>query len=179
MDVSCGFGYFLHICDLNNIKTFGVDVSEFAIQKASKFTNAKILKVDVNKGNLLFEDDFFDAVSLFGVIEHIKNDKHVLTQIHRVLKSNGAIFITTPNRQFLGKRFLRDEPTHINVQDKDYWRKMLEKIGFGDISIKFGMLYGFPPSSKLRHILGITFIKPLFTSIKYLGQELIISGRKI
>ncbi|MCU0367223.1 MAG: class I SAM-dependent methyltransferase [Cyclobacteriaceae bacterium] len=45
-----------------------------------------------------FEDNSFDSVVSFQVIEHIKNDALFLKEIYRVLKPGGVALITTPNR---------------------------------------------------------------------------------
>ncbi|MEI6900342.1 MAG: class I SAM-dependent methyltransferase, partial [Bacteroidota bacterium] len=45
-----------------------------------------------------FDDNSFDAVISFQVIEHIVEDRNYLSEIHRVLKTGGTLIITTPNR---------------------------------------------------------------------------------
>jgi SAM-dependent methyltransferase len=44
------------------------------------------------------DDNSFDTVICFQVIEHIKNDHRLLREIKRVLKPGGALYLTTPNR---------------------------------------------------------------------------------
>ena len=43
-------------------------------------------------------DDFFDLVLLFEVLEHVMNPEVVLKEISRVLKVDGILFLTVPNR---------------------------------------------------------------------------------
>lgn len=43
-------------------------------------------------------DNSFDFAVTFQVIEHIKNDKEFVKEIHRVLKPGGKLLATTPNR---------------------------------------------------------------------------------
>src|SRR5690606_4123973 len=43
-------------------------------------------------------DNSFDTVVSFQVIEHIKDDRLFLQEIHRVLRPGGIAMITTPNR---------------------------------------------------------------------------------
>ena len=43
------------------------------------------------------ENDSFDSVVSFQVIEHIKDDKSFLKEIYRVLKPGGVAVLTTPN----------------------------------------------------------------------------------
>lgn len=44
------------------------------------------------------EDNSFDRIFSFQVIEHIENDRLFLKEIHRVLRPGGEAFLTTPNR---------------------------------------------------------------------------------
>lgn len=55
------------------------------------------------------EDNSFDYVISFQVIEHIKDDRSYLKEIHRVLKPGGTALITTPNI----KKTLTRNPWHI------------------------------------------------------------------
>lgn len=54
-------------------------------------------------------DNSFDFVITFQVIEHIKNDKLFVQEIHRVLKKGGKLIVTTPNK----KMSLTRNPWHI------------------------------------------------------------------
>lgn len=44
------------------------------------------------------DDNTFDFAVTFQVIEHIKDDKTFISEIHRVLKPGGKLLLTTPNR---------------------------------------------------------------------------------
>ena len=44
-----------------------------------------------------FEDNSFDSIVTFQVIEHVKDDNGFVKEIHRVLKPGGKALITTPN----------------------------------------------------------------------------------
>lgn len=44
-----------------------------------------------------FEDNSFDTIVTFQVIEHVKDDEGFIEEIHRVLKPGGQALITTPN----------------------------------------------------------------------------------
>jgi ubiquinone/menaquinone biosynthesis C-methylase UbiE len=46
--------------------------------------------------DLPFEDESFDLVCAFDVIEHIKDDNAALAEAKRVLKKGGYVFITVP-----------------------------------------------------------------------------------
>ena len=55
------------------------------------------------------DDNSIDFVVSFQVIEHIHEDKYFLSEIKRVLKKNGKLILTTPNK----KMSLSRNPWHI------------------------------------------------------------------
>jgi len=65
-------------------------------------------------------DNSFDTVVSFQVIEHIKNDKTFLKEIHRVLKPGGKAIISTPNK----KMTLTRNPWHV----REYFAPELENL---------------------------------------------------
>ncbi|MCU0324851.1 MAG: class I SAM-dependent methyltransferase [Spirosomaceae bacterium] len=56
-----------------------------------------------------FQDNTFDFIVTFQVIEHIQNDHKFLEEAHRVLKPGGKILLTTVNRDYSLSR----NPWHI------------------------------------------------------------------
>ena len=84
---------------------YGVDISEDAIQKTLLRAEAYGVKDKVrlkfmnDTYPLDYEDEYFDAVFLTDVIEHIVNERSkYIREAFRVLKKTGLFFITgTPN----------------------------------------------------------------------------------
>ncbi|HEY9045338.1 MAG TPA: class I SAM-dependent methyltransferase [Ohtaekwangia sp.] len=77
------------------------------------------------------EDNTYDSVVSFQVIEHIENDFLFLKEIHRVLKPGGIALITTPNR----KMSLTRNPWHIREYLPQELKSLAEKI-FGHAEMK-------------------------------------------
>lgn len=69
---------------------------------------------------LPYEDESFDTIVSFQVIEHIKNDHLFLKEIARILKPDGTALISTPNI----KMTLSRNPWHI----REYTAEQLENI---------------------------------------------------
>ncbi len=77
------------------------------------------------------EDNTFDFAVTFQVIEHIKDDKAFISEIHRVLKPGGKLLLTTPNRPMSLSR----NPWHI----REYTAAELAAIvggSFGKVEVK-------------------------------------------
>ncbi len=60
-----------------------------------------LLKEEVyllSPGSLEFEDDYFDKLVTFDVLEHLEDEKPFLGEIKRVLKKDGKAYFTVPNQ---------------------------------------------------------------------------------
>lgn len=51
--------------------------------------------------NLPYPDNFFDIVVGFGILEHVKDDKKLVTEAYRTLKGDGIFIFSGPAYQFL------------------------------------------------------------------------------
>ena len=47
------------------------------------------------------EEDFYDVIGAFDVIEHINEDELVLSNMYRALKQGGALLVTVPQHRWL------------------------------------------------------------------------------
>ena len=59
---------------------------------------ARVPMVRAAAGELPFGNGIFDAVILQDVLEHVASPQDILGEIHRVLKPNGVMYLSTPNR---------------------------------------------------------------------------------
>ncbi len=58
-------------------------------------------KIFVSKAeNISLKDEIFDAVFVIEVLEHVRNLKSTILEIHRVLKPNGLLYVSVPNKYF-------------------------------------------------------------------------------
>lgn len=70
-----------------------------------------------------FEDESFDHVVTFQVIEHIKDDHKFLSEAARVLKPGGKIYLTTVNKTYSLSR----NPWHIREYYTPQLKGLMEK----------------------------------------------------
>ncbi len=76
-------------------------------------------------------DNTFDFIISFQVIEHIKNDKQFLEEVNRVLKPSGTAIITTPNI----KMSLSRNPWHIREYTADQLSTLANSL-FSQVEMK-------------------------------------------
>lgn len=120
LEVGCGTGRGLEILVNSADHYTGIDkYKSLTDQLQEKYPQAKFMDMHIPplKG---IADNTFDTVVSFQVIEHIKDDKSFLKEIHRVLKPGGKAIISTPNK----KMTLTRNPWHI----REYFAPELEKL---------------------------------------------------
>lgn len=100
-EIGCGAGIFLSELERRGIKAVGIDTSDDAIEIASGRFRSSAL-ISVRKQSVGELEEKFDAVFMFEVLEHVDDDKGFLKIISdRILKKDGAIFISVPSKQWL------------------------------------------------------------------------------
>lgn len=74
-----------------------------------------------------FNDNTFDSVFAGELIEHVKKPGIFMKEIYRVLKKNGVLVITTPNKKSLINRVFHsyETPIHISLFDYPELKKLL------------------------------------------------------
>ncbi len=95
LDIGCGDG-FLASNFVKKFETYGIDISEIALKKAENL-GIKTEVIDLNTEKLSSENEFFDIVSCFEVLEHLLDPVGVIKEINRVLKINGLFIVSVPN----------------------------------------------------------------------------------
>ncbi|MDD5327109.1 MAG: class I SAM-dependent methyltransferase [Phycisphaerae bacterium] len=96
LEGGCGMGCKVSALDYNGYDAYGVDYAKETIEKVNQY--APELKVKVGDvRDLQFPDNFFDGYWSLGVIEHFYDGyEKIVSEIFRVLKPGGYLFLTVP-----------------------------------------------------------------------------------
>src|SRR5690349_2313733 len=109
LDVGCGEGRGLELLMSKATSFTAVDKIKPVIDRLkNQHPEARLLSMNIPPLTGL-DDNAYDFVVSFQVIEHIQDDHLFLREIHRVLKPGGTALLTTPNR----KLSLTRNPWHI------------------------------------------------------------------
>ena len=128
LDDGCGSGYGTYYLAKNGVGAIiGIDASSNAIKFAKKHykaENCEFMQMDAL--NLKFEDNSFDTVISFDVLEHIHKEyqSKFILEIARVLKDNGTAYIGCPNATVS----MGGNPFHQKELKKGEFESLLRKI---------------------------------------------------
>lgn len=101
LDAACGEGYGTYLLSHKASMAIGIDIDSSTIDSAQKrYQKENIQFVTGSIGSLPFEDHTFDIVVSFETIEHVdeKLQNAFMNEITRVLKRQGVLIMSTPNK---------------------------------------------------------------------------------
>lgn len=135
LDLGCGEGYGTYLLSKDAKKVIGLDVDPEIIDHASKKYSAPTISFELYDGTKIpYPDNYFDAITVFQVIEHVDNDVYFVSEIYRVLKPKGLVILTTPNRKLRLWSWQKPwNPYHKREYDPIFLRICLEKYFVVDI----------------------------------------------
>jgi 2-polyprenyl-3-methyl-5-hydroxy-6-metoxy-1,4-benzoquinol methylase len=97
LDIGCGVGDYLESVNRPGIDPWGIDISKKATDVAKTRVSKPEQILCSSAPPLPFEDNSFEYVTAWGVIEHFPSIPRILQEIHRITKPGASIFIMVPN----------------------------------------------------------------------------------
>lgn len=95
LDLGCGTGLSSLLFFDKGYEVTGIDITRAMIELASRLPYSKLICQNLEKP-LRVKDDYFDAVVMIGVTEHINDLPALLQEARRKLRPNGLFAITFP-----------------------------------------------------------------------------------
>lgn len=128
LDIGCAKGLLVEGLRRRNVKAYGLDISEYAIDSSEEWIRPYLTVLDVEREQFPYDDTFFDAVTAVEIFEHLKSVENVLKECRRVLKQGGYLFLTTPRKGLVELEEL--DETHINIKPLSQWLRVFRVHGF-------------------------------------------------
>ena len=128
LDIGCGYGALSSLLLDKGAIVYGTETSTGKLEVAKKIIKSnKINLKAVDNEDLPFEDNYFDVVFLFDVIEHVENPGKMIWECERVLKPSGLLYVEfTPYYSFTGHHLYDYAKWPIHILPK----KIIKKIVF-------------------------------------------------
>ncbi|MBS0000872.1 MAG: methyltransferase domain-containing protein [Cyclobacteriaceae bacterium] len=131
LELGCGEGRGFELLSPQVNRYLGLDKIEQVIDRLKARYGQDLFRHSIFPPVKNIEDQSFDTVVSFQVIEHIRDDEMFLREIYRILKPGGMALITTPNK----KMTLTRNPWHIREYEAPVFRKLARHI-FDDVDLK-------------------------------------------
>jgi SAM-dependent methyltransferase len=133
LDVGCALGGFLEVAREGGFEIAGTEISSFASEFASRRLQTEVFCGDLSCSR--FPSEYFEAVTLWDVIEHLLDPVAALEEACRMTKKNGHIFISTGDAGSLWARMMRTHwplltpPQHLFFFTRSCLDIMMKKAG--------------------------------------------------
>lgn len=151
LDIGCGTGKLAHrlITHHRDARVFGIDFCESMIRAAGPHvTEEQRIHLGVaDSQHLPFPDDAFDFITCSNSFHHYPDQQAALSEMHRVLRPGGQLFLTDGYRDnWFGHLIYDVLVTHfeggvVHHASRDEFLRMFRQAGFQDIS---QMVHEFP-----------------------------------
>jgi SAM-dependent methyltransferase len=126
LDVACGEGYGSAWLAQVARTVVGVDISVRVVAQAhQRYRNSNLQFLCAHAGALPFPDDSFDWVTCFETIEHLTEQPRLIAEVRRVLRPNGHLVLSSPDRQAYAALSTQDNPFHVSELSAPELRALL------------------------------------------------------
>ena len=132
MDIGCGRANLLKAFNRKGCQCFGVERSDF--QDDPSLENITIYKQDFL--DIPIEENSFDIVVIWHVLEHLTDPAATLKKVQQILKPGGSLVVAVPNfgslqSKLFGKHWFHlDLPRHTYHFTRQSLLAVLDKSGF-------------------------------------------------
>lgn len=155
---SSGNSFLLFLENLNH-RSF-LDIADFPLKQYKNGGKYHPLRGDLTR--LPYRDESFDFVSALDVLEHVKDDQLAISEISRILKEKGVLFITIPHRmkyysqqdRIIG-HYRRYEISEIISLFKEYNLKHIKTFGIYGQLMRFSEIQSANPTKLEKSLINL------------------------
>jgi glycosyltransferase involved in cell wall biosynthesis/ubiquinone/menaquinone biosynthesis C-methylase UbiE len=133
LDLASGEGYGSFLLSQNAESVIGIDIDTDTVKHASTrynkdnltFLQGSIIKIPIAGEKL------FDVIVCFEAIEHIKEHEILLQEIKRLIKDDGILIISTPNKKTYSDDDNYKNPYHLKeLYYSEFYELLKKNFGF-------------------------------------------------
>jgi SAM-dependent methyltransferase len=160
LEIGCAAGHFLAYARQNSYDVTGVEIDAGSAGYAQSVYGLDVQVVAAEEA--ILENEAFDVVAMFDVLEHTVDPLRCLAVARHALKPGRAVVVTVPNygcaeaRLWKKNWYGNDLPRHLQHFTSSTLARMLTKTGFADVEIAQRSEPNYAVQSMLKFINGIT-----------------------
>lgn len=124
LDAGCAMGHLVAALRDLGVEAYGIDVSEYAISQVREDIRPYCVVGSLTEPLPKALPRYFDLVTNIEVIEHLYEEDAPLAVANLCAVTDVVLFSSSPD-DFA-------EPTHVNVQQREYWAKLFARNDFYD-----------------------------------------------
>ncbi|MBI4004609.1 UMP kinase [Candidatus Roizmanbacteria bacterium] len=127
LDVGCGTGRLVKYLRMLGVDAYGVELSNDVLELAEPASKPYLRQGDI--GRLPYEENQFDLVLTFDVLEHVERSKikKAIEETVRVSRKHILHKIYTKENLWINLFHSRDF-SHISVFDRKYWQRLFHEL---------------------------------------------------
>ena len=127
LDLASGEGYGSYLISDEAASVVGIEIDEDVIEHSRakyhrenlEFRQGSILEVPIDGGKI------FDVIVCFEAIEHVEDHERLLSEVKRLLKDDGFLIISTPNKNMYSDNSNYTNPFHLKELNFDDFTHLL------------------------------------------------------
>jgi 2-polyprenyl-3-methyl-5-hydroxy-6-metoxy-1,4-benzoquinol methylase len=139
LDVGCGYGFFLEEMVQRGWQAEGIEISATGLNYARNKLGLTVSDKLLPRPD--WQDNCYDVITLFYVIEHLQDPKSVLREARRLLRRDGLLLLRWPHtapiaalmRPWADRLKLYQAPSHLFDFSPLTLYKILDQSGFHEI----------------------------------------------
>ncbi|WP_114988881.1 bifunctional 2-polyprenyl-6-hydroxyphenol methylase/3-demethylubiquinol 3-O-methyltransferase UbiG [Synechococcus sp. N19] len=149
IEIGAGRGEFLNEFAIQGFDVIGIDQDQNCL---SEYPHIPKIISDLHTALKELPNTSCDIVFMKSLIEHLRDPEEVLQQVHRILRSKGALIVMTPDWE-ANYQIFYDDHTHVTPFTKISLKYLLQMTKFSKIDV--------------NHFLQLPFIwkNPIFSII--------------
>ena len=204
VDFGCGngaqtFRFQDRFDQVTGVDVVAAELEAFTAESRRLGLDARVRAALSDGGTLPLNDGCADVVTSFTVLEHVVDERLALAELHRVLKPDGLLVVTVPNRWWLFETHGADLPLlpWNRVPLFSWWPKrlhdrwarariyrrreilaLLRECGFEPVeSLRLTAPMDVLPTRWLRALARATLFRPDRTPWPFLATEILVAAR--
>lgn len=126
LDIACGEGYGTNILSEKAELVYGVDIDVKCIERAKqKYKRNNVEFIVGNTSKIPLCDNSVDLIISFETIEHHDEHHEMMLEFKRVLKTDGVVIISTPDKLFYSDNRNYYNEHHVKELYKNEFRELI------------------------------------------------------